>query len=550
MRGQGLNDLPRCELERRSSHHKGIFFRSAHVFCSCYRPGLLGVNKCSAAFLGLALGLSACAVGPDYHTPDIGVPDAFKPPLVQIAQKNAQKPSPDLAEWWRSLHDPELDLLVSRAIESNLSLEIALTRLQAAQTQELVVIGEALPSGGGTGGGGIGTGTNISIGRASQFLRSAQNSTNISKLNESGGFDAAWEVDVFGKFWRILEAATYDTEALADERDWILVTVAADVGRAYLDMRALQRQLAVLQKNISVAKASFEFAKTRFERGITNELDVALAQRYLATLQAGVAPLNAQITASQNVIAVLLGQFPEDLAKQLAIPGKIPTLPPEIAPGLPIDLLRRRPDIHEAERQLAAATARIGVATADLFPRVILSGVLGGQGGPHSGTAVPLTFIGAAGPSVYWPLLDFGTLDSIVNIAELEAHALLVNYKQMIITAVQQVDDSVASYGAAQQRLEDLNRALAAARRSTKIATEQYDRGLTDYLNVLDAERQEYDLEEQYVSTQQVAAEQLVTLYKALGGGWELHEIIPPIKQPQPAIIAAARRLIEPNGPR
>jgi NodT family efflux transporter outer membrane factor (OMF) lipoprotein len=505
------------------------------------------VKKCLGALGGLVLGLSGCAVGPDYHTPDIRLPDAFMPPLVQMAQKTARKPPADLVEWWRSLRDPELDLLVSRAIESNLDLEIALARLQAARTQEFVVIGNALPSAGGTGGAGIGTGTDLVVGRTSQLLRSAQNPTNLSRLSESGGFDAAWEVDVFGKFWRELEAATYDAEALADARDWILVTVAADVARAYLDMRALQRQLVVLRKNINVAKTSFDLAKTRFERGITNELDVALAQRYLATLQAGLAPLEAQVAASQHVIAVLLGQFPEELAKELASPGKLPALPPEIAPGLPIDLLRRRPDIHEAERQLAAATARIGVATADLFPRVILSGALGAQGGPHSSSAIPLTFIGAAGPSVYWPLLDFGTLDSIVNIAELQAHELLVNYKHTILTAVQQVDDAVASYGAAQQRLKDLDRALGAARRSTRLATEQYDRGLTDYLNVLDAERQEFDLEEQYVTTQQRAAEQLITLYKALGGGWELHQFIPPIRQPQPAIIAAARRLLSPD---
>ena len=505
-----------------------------------------GVMKRLSA-LGLAVGVAGCAVGPDFGMPDIAVPDAFLPPLIEIAQKTAQKPGADLVEWWRSLHDPELNSLVGRAIESNLDLKIALTRIQAARTQELVVMGQALPSAGGTGGGGVGTGTNLTIGRASQLLRSAQNPTNLSRLSESGGFDAAWEIDVFGKFWRELEAATYDAEALADARDWVLVTVAADVARAYLDMRALQRELAVLRENIKVAKDRFDYAKTRYARGITNELDVALAERYLATLQAGVAPLDAQVAASQHVIAVLLGQFPEDLAKELASPGKLPALPARIAPGLPIDLLRRRPDIHGAERRLAAATARIGVATADLFPRVILSGALGAQGGRHSASAIPITFIGAAGPSVYWPLLDFGTLDAIVDITELQAHELLVGYKQAILTAVQQVDDAVASYGAAQQRLRDLDRALVAARRSTKLATERYDRGLTDYLNVLDAERQEFDLEEQYVSTEQTAAEQLVALYKALGGGWELHEFIPPIKQPQPAIVAAARRLLPPG---
>lgn len=151
--------------------------------------------------------------------------------------------------------------------------------------------------------------------------------------------------------------------------------------------------------------------------------------------------------------------------------------------------------------------------------------------GPHSSKAIPITFIEVAGPAVYWPLLDFGTLDAIVDVAELQAHELFINYKQTILTAVQQVDDAVASYAAAQQRLKDLDRALVAARRSTKLATERYDRGLTDYLNVLDAERKEFDLEEQYVSTQKSAAEELIALCKALGGGWERHEFLPPLKR-------------------
>jgi len=504
------------------------------------------VNKCLGA-LGLAAALGGCTVGPDYHTPDITLPDSFLPLVVQIAQKPTPKPGADLTDWWQSLHDPELNLLVSRAIESNLDLEIALTRIQAARTQELVVIGEMLPSSEADAGGGAGTGSNMTLSRASQVLRSAEDSTNLSKRTVVGGFDASWELDIFGKFRRELEAATYTAESLADARDWVLVTVAADVARAYIDMRAFQRQLAVLRKNVDVAKSSVDLQKSRFQQGIANELDLVLAERYLATLRSSIAPLDAQIAASQHVVAVLLGQYPEDLAKELAKPGKLPALPAQIPPGLPIDLLRRRPDIHAAERQLAAATARIGVATAELFPQFIVSGAVGGQGGTRSSSAVPLTFIGAAGPSVYWPMLDFGTLDAIANIAELQAHELLVNYKQTILTAVQQVDDAAAIYGAAQQRLKDLDSAIVAARQSTKLATERYERGLTDYLNVLDAERQQFDLEEQYVGTQQSAAERLITLYKALGGGWELHETMPPIKRPQPAIIAAARRLLSPD---
>ncbi|VFU16263.1 efflux transporter outer membrane subunit [Methylocella tundrae] len=496
--------------------------------------------------LGLAAGLVGCAVGPDFRPPDTTAPEAFMRPPTEAARQRAPKSGADLTEWWRSLRDAELDSLVSRAIESNIDLQIALTRLQAARTAEFVVIGASLPAAGATGGGGIGTGTDLTRGRTSSAFRSAENRTNYKKLSEAGGFDATWELDLFGKFQRELEAVTYDAEALADARNWTMVTVAADVARAYLDMRALQRALVVLQKNIEVAKGGLNLAQTRFKQGLTNEMDVALAQRQLATLQASMAPYEAQIAANQHVIAVLLGQFPEDLAKELAKPGALPALPARIPPGLPVELLRRRPDIRAAEHQLAAATARIGVATADLFPRVMLSGGLGAQGGSHASSAVPITLIGAAGPAIYWPVLDFGTLDARVDIADLAAHELLLNYRQTILIAVQQVDDAIASYAAQQDRLKNLDRALSAARDATKLATDRYDRGLTDFLNVIDAERQQFDIEEQYVAAQQAAAQQLITLYKALGGGWELHQFIPPIAQPQPAVIAAARRLLTP----
>lgn len=501
--------------------------------------------------LGLAAGLAACTVGPDYHMPDTAVPDAFLAPPAASAKSAAKppaEPTADLSEWWRILRDPELDSLIVRAIASNPDLEIALTRLQEARTQEIVAIGDALPTIDATGGGGIGTGTDLTRGRALPDFRSAENATNLHKITEAGGLDARWELDLFGKFRRELEATIYDAEALADARHWVRVTVAADVSRAYLGLRALQKEVAVLQQNIGIAKRRFDLVRMRFERGFTNEMDVTLAQRQLETFQAELAPLQAQIAASQHVIAILLGEYPEDLGGELNRPGVLPTLPAQVPTGLPVDLLRRRPDIHAAERSLAAATARIGMATADLFPSVILSGALGAQGGPHSSSAVPITLIGSLGPAVYWPVLDFGALDAKIDIADLQAHEQLVRYKQTILAAVQQVDDAIAFYRAQQDRLKNLDRALASAHRATTLASERYDRGLTDFLNVLDAERQEFDLEEQRVITQRIAAEELVALYKALGGGWPLFETIPPIRQPLPALLAAAKRLLPPGG--
>src|ERR1700722_4629970 len=490
--------------------------------------------------------LAGCAVGPDYHLPTISMPSMF---LAQSGEKILQSTpsvSADLTQWWRALHDTELDSLIARALEANLDLEIALERLQGARTLVTVIGDQALPVAGATAGGGVGSGSDETKGRVAQALRSAETASGLRSINDAGGAAAAWELDLFGKIKREVEAQTADAEALKDARDWVFVTVAADVAGAYLDMRARQRQLVVHGENIAAARGNLDLAQSRFDRGLTNEMDVSLAQRQLATLQADVAPLAAQIDVSRHAIAVLLGHFPEEMAKELAKPGPIPALPGRVPVGLPVDLLRRRPDIREAERRLAAANAHIGSAIADLYPTVVLSGAAGAQGGIRSPSSlVPLTWIGSFGPSATMPLLDFGALDAQIEIADLQTRGFLASYRQAILTAVRQVDDAEASYRAQQQRLASLDRALQAARQATQLATERYDRGLSDFLNVLDAEREQYELEERHVVTRQAEADDLVMLYKALGGGWPSNEVIPPIRPLQPALIAAAKHLLD-----
>jgi NodT family efflux transporter outer membrane factor (OMF) lipoprotein len=450
----------------------------------------------------------------------------------------------DTAKWWRSLHDRELDSLIDRAIAASPTLEIALNRLQQARAQEAVVIGAALPAAEGSAGGGWGTGSDLARGRASQSLVSAENGIGVTQVANLVGFDAAWEIDVFGKFRRAIEAAQYDVDAAIAARNVVLISLIADVTRAYLDLRALQMQLAVLRKNIEVAQKYVDFVQERFNRGITNELDVTLARRELALLQAQVAPLIAQIDAARYVIAVLIGEFPENLGNELKKPGMLPALPSRIRAGLPIDLLRRRPDIAEAERELASATAFIGVATADLFPQVAVTAAGGRQTG-----ITPLTInpIWSVGPAIAAPLLDFGRLDALVEKADFRTRELLFNYKQTVLNAVREVDTAVDAYAAQQNRSRHLADALTAARRAVTLATERFDRGLTDSLNVIDAQRQEYEIEQQYISAQESAATQFVTLYKALGGGWEDYQIFPPIRPPLPAVAAAFRSLFVRN---
>jgi NodT family efflux transporter outer membrane factor (OMF) lipoprotein len=498
--------------------------------------------------LAAVVALPGCAVGPDYFKPSVSTPAAFVAEATAGSTHTSRRTEVDLRQWWRSLRDRELDSLIDRALAANFDLAIALTRIQAAREQIIVVAGAALPEVTVTGGGGTGTGSDESKGRATPAFRAADNSKNLQSIGEAGGFDAGWDLDLFGKVKRQIEAATDEAEALKDDRDWIYVTVAADVARAYLDMRAQQQELMVLGQNIDAARASLNLAQSRLNRGLTNELDVSLAQRELGTLEAGQGPLRAQIEASRHAIAVLLGQYPETLAKELARASPAPVLPQRIPVGIPADLLRRRPDIQERERQLAAANADIGAAIADLFPDVVLTGALGAQAGPRSSaTSLPYTAIWSIGPAVNTPFLDFGALDAQVKVADFRTQGLLVGYRQAIVQAVQQVDDAGAAFHGQQERLADLDRALTAAREATRIATERYNRGLTDFLNVLDAERQEYGLEENQVEARQVEAEALVGLFRALGGGWPLKENLPDIPKPEPAVAAAVKYLINPN---
>ena len=513
-----------------------------------------------AVLVGFSAALAGCAVGPSYRTPKPDAPPQFaaKAPVNSAASAApacaapacaTPVSAPDLATWWRALDDAELDSLVERAIRSNPDLQIALTRLQQARTYETGIVGAALPEVDASAAAGRGTGSDLTKGRADQALRSADNGTGLQHINTIAGFDAVWELDLFGKFRREFQAARADTQAARAARSDVLTSVVSDVVRAYVDLRGLQLRAGILHKASDVLRESLRIVNIRYERGIINELDVALATRELATLEAQIAPVEAQVSAAQYTLAVLVGEYPENMVEELSKPALIPSMPAATAPGVPLDLLKRRPDIQEAERELAAATARIGVATAALFPQVTVSGSIGTQGQGWGTTPSVNKHIWSFGPGAQWPLLDFGMLDAQVDIADLTARASLVNYRKTILNAVEQVDMSLDGYSAQQQRLEKLSTAMLAAQRAVDLATARYNRGLTDFLNVVDAERQFYDLQEQYAEAQVAQGEQFVQLYRSLGGGWQNYQAVPAIRRPQPAIIAAFRRVLTNSAP-
>ncbi len=495
----------------------------------------------SVAFAGA---LAGCAVGPEYFTPDAALPAAF---LATPAGKEPASggANPDLWQWWRTLRDPQLNDLIDHAMQNNLDLKIALDRLQQARLQLVVLGSQALPQVNGGVGGGGGTGKDETKGRVPQALTAGDNRTNLNSVNWIGGLDSEWEIDIFGKIARLVESQVYTAEALKEARDWVYVVIAADVARLYFDLRARQEHLQILYRNIEAARKVLDLAQTRLDRGLTNELDVLLARRQVETLQADVEPLKALIAANGYAIAVVLGEYPEAIARGLRRPGAVPRLPARAPAGLPVDLLRRRPDIREAERFLAAAVADIGARTADLFPSLMLTAGAGAQAGPRTSSAVPITWIGSVGPSVGAPILDFGALDAKIEIADYRAHELAATYKQTILVAVQQVDEANAAYRGFRQSVSSLDIAIEAARQATKVATERYDRGLTDFLNVLDAERQQFALEQQRAEVVRLAGDSFVALYKSLGGGWPPDEIIPPVRHPDPAVIAAVKRLAQ-----
>lgn len=514
--------------------------------------------KFAGGALIAAASLCGCTMGPNYRPPAPAMNGTFDgaidaPPTgatTRPSASGAARPV-DLERWWQSLNDPLLDSLVRQSVASNYDIRIAIARLQEARETEYAVGGGVLEGLGATPGADIsaaagrGSGTNSIRGRLAPPVYAGTNTNGLAEITHAAGFDAGWEIDLFGRYTRLLQAARADTQAAAEFQHDVLIATVAEVVRAYIDVRSLQLRLEIARENAETQSRTANLVGVRFQRGLTNELDVALADRQYARTTAQIAPFEAAIVAAERRIAVLLGHDPELLRAQLDKPAPLPAVPPQVSAGMPIALLRRRPDIRQAERNLAAATARIGVATANLFPSIALTAGAGLQGQGLGRTPEQTSFIWSVGPSFYWPFLDFGQLDAAVKISDYQAVEMLFNYRKIVIIAVEQVDNALSNYAAEQQSLAQLNVAVEASRKAVHLAQRRYENGLTDFLNVLDAQRQLYELEDQTAVEQETLTDEFVALYKALGGGWEGFEAPPPAPRPGPAAIAAGMAIID-----
>ena len=495
--------------------------------------------------------VAGCNVGPDYVQPKLEVPPSFgeapttRPTTAPSGDHTvdaAAAPLTDLAHWWQALHDPELDALLSRAAAGNLDVQEAIGRLQASRETLAQYGGQTLPTLNLSGVGGQGTTSNISRGgEIDGPLAVSVDTSGLRAVTQVLGVDTAFQLDLFGNLRREGQALAADAAVANEVRNQVLVTLLADVARTYVSVRTLQLRVTVAERAIDAQRHAADVERERFTRGISNELDSALADREVETTKAALPPLRALLVVQKRNLAVLLGQGPGALMRELDASAPLPRPPAAIDTGLPVDLLRRRPDVRQAEAQLIAANARLDVATSFLYPRVFLTAAGGFQSQGFGREPVAYRGIWEAAPSVSWPLLDFGTVDANIQTQDQATRAQASHFQQVVLRAIADVDNGLTTYDSQRQRLENLARAVGAAQRSLDLATQRYDRGIIDYLNVLDAERSLYALQDQQAVSEDAAVSEFVGVCQSLGGGWEGFPPPPPLKGPLPAILATLR---------
>ena len=457
----------------------------------------------------------ACAVGPRYEPPEIPVPKTWQESPAAELTANV----PMLEHWWTVFHDPILDRLVARAVLGNLDLEIAAARIREARGARGIAASAGLPQASVQGAYFRSKRSDAvppfksAPGEGAPFGAREQNAF-------EAGFDATWEIDVFGGVRRDKEAALAQVQAAEEARRDVLVTLLADVARNYVELRAAQRQLQILEQALRSEGDTLELAKARLEGGLGTELDVARAEGLLAANTAQRPTLERFAREAVHRLGVLLGKDPGALASELETPGHLPTAPPEVPLTLPSELLSRRPDLRRAERELAAATARIGVARADLFPRFSIVGGFGRRseeaGDLSAGDSQFWTIL----PRVQWPIFSGGRIRANIRVQGARQEQALRQYEKAVLLALEEVENALSAHTRELRREESLRVAVTANQRALELAMDRYTSGLESFLSVLDAERSVYAAQDQLAQSQRNAVVSLISVYKSLGGGW------------------------------
>ncbi len=491
---------------------------------SCFALGRLLL---ALPLIGL---LGGCAkLGPDFVRPQAPVTENW----VEADPRFKRDTGAELRRWWTLFQDPALDRLIEAAQAQNLSLQIAGLRILEARAALGIAVGRRYPQ-------------TQQVGSGAVYERLSENQTNtlgsdVAAWTYDLGFDTAWELDLWGRFGRAIESA--DASLLASVADYqdVLVSLTAEVANVYLQVRTFEERIALASENVAIQRRSLRLAEVRFRNGETTELDVQQARALLNNTQARIPRLGAGLRRAQNALATLLGQPPGQVQDLLDGQALIPSAPAEVAVGIPAELLRRRPDVRRAEWQAAAQSARVGVAMADLYPRLSLLGSIGlaassGTATTRSGqsgidelfTADSLSVVG--GPVLSWNLFNYGRLKNNVRVQDARLQQLLVNYQDTVLRAAREVEDAMVGFVRSAEQVHFLDAGVTAARRAVTLSLIQYRDGAVDYQRVLDSQNRLVAQQDQWTETRGAVTRNLVAVYKALGGGWQQqagHPVVP-----------------------
>jgi len=465
----------------------------------------------------LCAGLAGCAaVGPDYAGPPASTADltaAFA--SAQEGADSAVSAAAPPVQWWRQLADPALDALMDQALAANYELRVAGANVAAARALLAEVDTRKRPTVDGN------ARAQAQRNASAQFPGADPDRRQPNLVGASGSLDLAWELDLFGRVRRSIEAASAELGSAEALRNAVMTAVLADVARAYIDLRGAQMRLAVALRNVEVQRQTLDLVTVLNAEGAATELDVARARTQLLNSQATMPRLRADAVAALNRLTTLTAQAPGALSAGLATPRPLPVLPEFLTTGSPVELLRRRADIQAAERALAAASARIGVATAELFPTVSFTGRVGvGAAQLSDLTAAGAPFF-ALGPTITWNLFDRGAIHARIRQADAGAAARLARYEATVTTALEETDSALNAWLNERVRREQLRQANTTSEEASRLARLRYREGVEDFLTVLDAERNQLAVEDQLALSEIEVAQTLIDIHRALGGGWE-----------------------------
>jgi len=487
---------------------------SGRIFRKSFTPAFFGL-------VILALLISGCTmVGPDYVKPTAPEPEKW----LESGDPQIESKEADFGQWWTVFNDPVLNTLVEAAYNQNLPLQIAGVRILEARAQLGIAFGSQYPQQQQVDAGGS----------VNQLSKNAPNGAFSDRyfFDYQTSLGAAWELDFWGKFRRAVQTGIANLEANIADYDDILVTLTSEVARTYVSIRTAEQRLIVTHENVKLQQRSLDIANVRFKAGAVTELDVTQATSLLRSTEATIPPLEIDLRQAKNALATLLGKLPGEIDDMLGGVGPIPEVPAEVVVGIPAELLRRRPDIRFAERQLAAQSALIGVAKADLFPAFSLFGSLGFQSSDKVGDSSNNADLGdlfksnsftySAGPSVSWNIFNYGRITNSVRVQDARFQELAVNYNNTVLGAAQEVEDAMVSFLRNQNAVVFLAAAVKASKRSVDLSTIQYREGLVDYQRVIDTQRDLTLQQDNLVATTGSVDLSLVSMYRALGGGWQL----------------------------